>query len=123
MPAFFSGLGLTALVMAALAALGALVFEPHPNYPVMFANFVSNFYEEFIFRGAILGLLLYVMGRERAWPAGIHLGGALLPGTPAVSAVAAGDRVRGRHGVGLVDDSLPKSLARLGKPHRGRHDR
>src|SRR5262245_41518300 len=38
-----SGLGLTLLVMAALAALGALVFEPHPNYPVMFANFVSNF--------------------------------------------------------------------------------
>ena len=26
-----SGLGLTALVMAALAVLGALVFEPHPN--------------------------------------------------------------------------------------------
>lgn len=66
-----SGLGLTAVVMAALAAMGALVFEPHPNYPVMFANFVSNFYEEFIFRGAILGLLLAVMGRERAWPAAI----------------------------------------------------
>jgi membrane protease YdiL (CAAX protease family) len=62
-----SGLGLTALVMATLAAMGALVYEPHPNWPVMFANFVSNFYEEFIFRGAILGLLLYVMGRERAW--------------------------------------------------------
>jgi hypothetical protein len=38
---FASGLGLTALVMGALAALGALVFEPHPNWPVMFANFVS----------------------------------------------------------------------------------
>src|SRR6476620_4356023 len=36
---FVSGLGWTALVMAALAALGALVYEPHPNYPVMFANF------------------------------------------------------------------------------------
>jgi hypothetical protein len=29
--------------MATLAALGALVYEPHPNYAVMFANFVSNF--------------------------------------------------------------------------------
>jgi membrane protease YdiL (CAAX protease family) len=64
-----SGLGLTALVMAALAAMGALVFAPHPDWPVMFANFVSNFYEEFIFRGAILGLLLAALGRERAWPA------------------------------------------------------
>ena len=66
-----SGLGLTALVMAALAALGALVFAPHPDYPVMFANFVSNFYEEFVFRGVILGLLLKVMDRERPWPATI----------------------------------------------------
>ena len=56
-----SGLGLTALVMAVLAAMGALVFEPHPNWPVLFANFVSNFYEEFIFRGAILGFLLKVL--------------------------------------------------------------
>ena len=66
-----SGLGLTALVMGALAALGALVYEPHPNWPVMLANFVSNFYEEFIFRGAILGLLLAVLGRERRWPAAL----------------------------------------------------
>jgi membrane protease YdiL (CAAX protease family) len=63
----FSGLGLTALVIAALAMLGALVYEPHPNYPVMFANFVSNFYEEFIFRGVILGLLLKVLGPTRIW--------------------------------------------------------
>src|SRR6185503_2441801 len=66
-----SGLALTALVIAVVAAMGALVFEPHPNYPVMFANFVSNFYEEFIFRGAILGLLLTVLGRERTWPASL----------------------------------------------------
>lgn len=64
-----SGLGLTALVMAALAALGALVYEPHPNYPVMFANYVSNFYEEFIFRGAILGLLLKAMDGKNPWTA------------------------------------------------------
>lgn len=66
-----SGLGLIALVLAVVAALGALVLQPHPDWPVVFANFVSNFYEEFIFRGAILGLLLKVLGRERAWVATI----------------------------------------------------
>lgn len=66
-----SGLALTALVIAVLAAMRMLVREPHPNWPVIFANFVSNFYEEFIFRGAILGLLLKAMGRERAWPAAL----------------------------------------------------
>lgn len=64
---FGSGLALTALVLAALAAMGALVYEPHPNYPVMFANYVSNFYEEFIFRGAILGLLMKAMDDKRPW--------------------------------------------------------
>ena len=66
-----SGLGLTALVLGVVAALGALVLQPHPDWPVTFANFVSNFYEEFIFRGAILGLLVKVMGREHAWGATI----------------------------------------------------
>jgi membrane protease YdiL (CAAX protease family) len=67
-----SGLGLTLLVMAAMAALGALVFEPHPNWPVLFANFISNFYEEFIFRGAILGFLLKVLeGRGGRWTAAL----------------------------------------------------
>lgn len=64
-----SGLALTALVVAVLAVLGPVVLEPHPNWPVLFANFVSNFYEEFIYRGVILGLLLLLMGRERTWPA------------------------------------------------------
>jgi membrane protease YdiL (CAAX protease family) len=66
-----SGLGLTALVAAVLAALGLLAFEPHPNWPVLFANFVSNFYEEFIYRGVILGLLLRVLDRQRQWPAAL----------------------------------------------------
>ena len=62
-----SGLGLTALVIAVLAALGALVREPHPDWPLIFANFASNFWEEFIFRGAILGLLLKVLDGRRPW--------------------------------------------------------
>ena len=71
MVGLISGLALTVLLGAALAALGALVIAPHPNWPVLFANFVSNFYEEFIYRGAILGLLLRVLGRERAWPSAL----------------------------------------------------
>jgi membrane protease YdiL (CAAX protease family) len=61
-----SGLGLSALVPAVLAVLGTVVIEPHPNWPVLFANFVSNFYEEFIYRGVILGLLLKVLDRPPA---------------------------------------------------------
>jgi membrane protease YdiL (CAAX protease family) len=60
---------LSALVVAVLAALGPVAMEPHPNWPVLFANFVSNFYEEFIYRGVILGLLLLVLGGQRTWPA------------------------------------------------------
>lgn len=66
-----SGLGMTALVLAVLAAMGAYAFEPHPNYPLLFANFASNFYEELIFRGAILGCLLKVLGDDRKWTAAI----------------------------------------------------
>jgi membrane protease YdiL (CAAX protease family) len=66
-----SGLGLTVLVAAVFAALGPLALEPHPNWPVLFANFVSNFYEEFVFRGVILGLLLKALDRPRTWPAAV----------------------------------------------------
>jgi membrane protease YdiL (CAAX protease family) len=66
-----SGLGLTALVGAGIATLGPLMVEWHPNYPVMFANFASNFYEEFVFRGAILGFLALVLGDRHRWTATI----------------------------------------------------
>jgi membrane protease YdiL (CAAX protease family) len=68
---FISGLGLLVVVAAALAAGGPLAIAWHPNWLLLFANFVSNFYEEFIFRGVILGLLLKALGRERAWIAGL----------------------------------------------------
>ncbi len=66
-----SGLGLTALVLAVLATFGPLTRQPNPDWPVILANFVSNFYEEFIFRGAILGLLLKILGPQRAWASAI----------------------------------------------------
>lgn len=58
-------------MLAILAALGALAWNPHPDWPVMFANLVSNFYEEFIFRGVILGLLLKVLDGQRTWLAAV----------------------------------------------------
>ncbi len=64
-----SGLGLTGLVVAVLAALGPVAFAPHPDWPVLVANFVSNFYEELIYRGVILGLLLKVLDRQHSWAA------------------------------------------------------
>jgi membrane protease YdiL (CAAX protease family) len=62
-----TGLGLTTLVLVVLAALGALVMDPQPNWPVLFANLVSNLYEEFIYRGVILGLLLKVLDGRHSW--------------------------------------------------------
>ena len=62
-----SGFGLTALVLIAVWTLGPVTLEPHPNWPVLFANFASNFYEEFIFRGVILGLLLLALNGKHRW--------------------------------------------------------
>ncbi|HET7040926.1 MAG TPA: CPBP family intramembrane glutamic endopeptidase [Gemmatimonadales bacterium] len=62
-----TGFILTAVVAGAVAILGPLVIEWHPNYPVMFANFVSNWYEEFVFRGVILALLLRALGNRPPW--------------------------------------------------------
>jgi membrane protease YdiL (CAAX protease family) len=66
-----SGPAVIALTVAVIAALGPLPPAPSPNWPVLLANFVSNFYEEFVFRGAILGFLLEVLGRDRSWPAAL----------------------------------------------------
>ena len=66
-----SGLGLTVLVLVTLKTLGPVVFQPHPNWPVLFANVASNFYEEFIYRGVILGLLLKVLGGQHRWLAAL----------------------------------------------------
>lgn len=66
-----SGLGLSALVIVLLSTLGPVAFDPHPDWPVLFANFASNFYEEFIYRGVVLGLLLAALDQRRAWLAGL----------------------------------------------------
>ena len=69
--ALVSGLALIALTVGVVSALGELEMVPDPNWPVLFANFVSNFYEEFIYRGAILGLLATVLGRQHPWLAAL----------------------------------------------------
>ena len=61
------GIGLTALVLMALRTLGPVAMQPHPNWPVLFANFASNFYEELIYRGVILGLLLKALNDQHRW--------------------------------------------------------
>jgi membrane protease YdiL (CAAX protease family) len=65
--AFATGVGLVGAIALALALAGMLAIHVSPNWPVIFANFVSNFFEELIFRGAILGLLLAIVGRQRAF--------------------------------------------------------
>lgn len=62
-----TGLLLTGVVAGAIATLGPLVIAWHPDYPVMLANFISNWYEEFVFRGVILALLLHALGDRPAW--------------------------------------------------------
>lgn len=62
-----SGLALTVLVLATVRTMGPVNLDPHPNWPVLFANFASNFYEEFIYRGVILGLLLVVLNGRHRW--------------------------------------------------------
>lgn len=66
-----SGLALTVLVLITLRTMGPVSIEPHPNWSVLFANFLSNFYEEFIYRGVILGLLLWALTGRYRWLAAL----------------------------------------------------
>jgi membrane protease YdiL (CAAX protease family) len=59
-----SGIALVALGAGAFALHGRLEWGPHLDWPGIAADVVSNFWEELIGRGAILGLLLVVLGRN-----------------------------------------------------------
>jgi membrane protease YdiL (CAAX protease family) len=61
-----TGLGLMVPIALALALSGKLAFRLEANWPVIFANVFSNFYEELIYRGAMLGLLMRIIGRRSA---------------------------------------------------------
>jgi membrane protease YdiL (CAAX protease family) len=56
------GLALLVIVIAALALQGQLAFGFVVHGSALLGNVFSNFYEELIFRGCILGLLLTVLG-------------------------------------------------------------
>lgn len=69
-----SGLALVGLLVPALALSGALVWQFKFDTLLNVANLISNFEEELIGRGAILGLLLVVLGPKRVWLASLLQG-------------------------------------------------
>lgn len=75
-----SGLALVGLVVPALALSGALVWQFKFNLLLDVANLVSNFEEELIGRGAILGLLRVVLGAKRGWLASLIQGALFCQG-------------------------------------------
>jgi membrane protease YdiL (CAAX protease family) len=64
--ATLSGALLVPVVWVALRLSGAVKIDWAPDWPLILGNVYSNFMEELINRGAILGLLLQVLGRTRA---------------------------------------------------------
>jgi membrane protease YdiL (CAAX protease family) len=61
-----SGVALVGLGAAAFAIHGRLVWGPSVDWSGIAADVVSNFWEELVGRGAILGLLMAALGRQRA---------------------------------------------------------
>jgi len=61
-----SGLLIVVLIGVCLKMDGFLIFQLKLNPLVMFGNLFSNFYEELIYRGVLLGLLLKFLGKQTA---------------------------------------------------------
>lgn len=80
MVSLWSGLALVGLLVPALALSGALVWQFKFDLLVNIANLVSNFEEELIGRGAILGLLLLALGPKRSWLASLIQGALFCQG-------------------------------------------
>jgi membrane protease YdiL (CAAX protease family) len=59
-----SGVLLVAFIGASLAIIGALKWKFEPNFLLMLGNVFSNFYEEFIYRGALLAILVKYVGNK-----------------------------------------------------------
>ena len=53
-----AGVLIVPFIGAALASVGALQLMFEPNYSLMLGNLFSNFYEEYIFRGTLLAILM-----------------------------------------------------------------
>lgn len=59
-----AGVLIVPFIGAALAAVGALKLMFEPNYLLMIGNVFSNFYEEYIFRGTLLAILMKYLGNK-----------------------------------------------------------
>jgi len=59
-----AGFLIVPVIAAALAAVGALQLMFEPNFLLMVGNAFSNFYEEYIFRGALLAILMKYVGNK-----------------------------------------------------------
>ena len=61
-----AGVLIVPFIGAALAAVGALKLMFEPNFLLMLGNVFSNFYEEYIFRGTLLAILMKCLGNKPA---------------------------------------------------------
>ncbi|HXS92777.1 MAG TPA: CPBP family intramembrane glutamic endopeptidase [Steroidobacteraceae bacterium] len=59
-----AGVLIVPFIGAALAAGGALKLMFEPNFLLMIGNVFSNFYEEYIFRGTLLAILMKYLGNK-----------------------------------------------------------
>jgi len=59
-----AGVLIVPFIGAALAAVGALKLMFEPNFLLMLGNVFSNFYEEYIFRGTLLAILMKYLGNK-----------------------------------------------------------
>jgi membrane protease YdiL (CAAX protease family) len=59
-----TGVLIVPVIGAALASVGALRLMFEPNWLLMFGNLFSNFYEEYIFRGTLLAILMKYLGNK-----------------------------------------------------------
>jgi membrane protease YdiL (CAAX protease family) len=65
--AVVTGCGFIVLLIPALALSHALAWQFRVDWLAIVADLVTNFEEELVGRGAILGLLLVALGPERRW--------------------------------------------------------
>ena len=59
-----AGVLIVAFIGAALATVGALKLTFEPNFLLMIGNAFSNFYEEYIYRGTLLAILMKYLGNK-----------------------------------------------------------
>ena len=59
-----AGVLIVPFIGAALAAVGALKLKFEPNFLLMIGNLFSNFYEEYIYRGTLLAILMKYVGNK-----------------------------------------------------------